>query len=61
MPLTAADVRNVAFSKPSRFRTGYNSAEVDAFLELVGSELERMAEQLADLQSSAEHCRRQHA
>ena len=39
MPLTPADVHNVAFSKPPIGKRGYNEDEVDAFVELVRSEL----------------------
>src|ERR1700733_1439099 len=35
MPLTPADVHNVAFSKPAIGQRGYNEDEVDAFLDLV--------------------------
>jgi DivIVA domain-containing protein len=34
-PLTAADIRNVAFSKPPIGKRGYNEDEVDAFLDRV--------------------------
>lgn len=34
-PLTAADVRKVAFNKPPIGTRGYNEDEVDAFLDLV--------------------------
>ena len=33
MPLTPADVHNVAFSKPPIGKRGYNEDEVDAFLD----------------------------
>jgi DivIVA domain-containing protein len=39
--LTAADVHDVAFSKPPMGKRGYNADEVDAFLELVGIEFTR--------------------
>jgi DivIVA domain-containing protein len=39
--LTAADVHDVAFSKPPMFKRGYDEDEVDAFLELVGIEFTR--------------------
>ncbi len=42
MPVTAADVRNVAFSKPSIGKRGYHEDEVDAFLDVVGAELARL-------------------
>ena len=35
MPLTPADVHNVAFSKPPIGKRGYNEDEVDQFLDLV--------------------------
>lgn len=49
MPLTPADVHNVAFSKPPIGKRGYNEDEVDAFLDLVESELARLIEENADL------------
>ncbi len=49
MPLTPADVHNVAFSKPPIGKRGYNEDEVDAFLDLVETELSRLAEENADL------------
>jgi len=42
MPVTAADVRNVAFSKPPIGKRGYHEDEVDAFLDVVGAELARL-------------------
>jgi DivIVA domain-containing protein len=42
MPVTAADVRNVVFSKPPIGKRGYHEDEVDAFLDLVGAELARL-------------------
>ena len=42
MPLTPADVHNVAFSKPPIGKRGYNEDEVDAFLDLVEGELARL-------------------
>lgn len=44
MPLTPADVHNVAFSKPPIGKRGYNEDEVDAFLDLVENELTRLIE-----------------
>ena len=35
MPLSPADVHNVAFSKPPIGKRGYNEDEVDQFLDLV--------------------------
>ena len=49
MPLTPADVHNVAFSKPPIGTRGYNEDEVDAFLDLVETELGRLVEENADL------------
>lgn len=45
MPLTPADVHNVAFSKPPIGKRGYNEDEVDAFLDLVEAELTRLIEE----------------
>jgi DivIVA domain-containing protein len=44
MPLTPADVHNVAFSKPPIDKPGYHEGEVDAFLDLVEAELVRLIE-----------------
>ena len=49
MPLTPADIRNVAFSKPPIGKRGYSEEEVDAFLDLVGGELTRLLDQINDL------------
>jgi len=49
MPLTPADVHNVAFSKPPIGKRGYNEDEVDAFLDLVETEFSRLVEENADL------------
>lgn len=49
MPLTPADVHNVAFSKPPIGKRGYNEDEVDAFLDLIETELARLVEENADL------------
>ena len=49
MPLTPADVHNVAFSKPPIGKRGYNEDEVDAFLDLVEAELTRLIEENTDL------------
>ncbi|MGP4054261.1 DivIVA-like cell division protein Wag31 [Mycobacterium sp. 4D054] len=48
MPLTPADVHNVAFSKPPIGKRGYNEDEVDAFLDLVENELSRLIEENSD-------------
>jgi DivIVA domain-containing protein len=54
MPLTPADVHNVAFSKPPIGKRGYNEDEVDAFLDLVENELTRLIEENADLRQRVE-------
>jgi DivIVA domain-containing protein len=51
MPLTPADVHNVAFGKPSFGKRGYNADEVDAFLDLVENELTRLTEELIEARS----------
>ena len=42
MPLTPADVANVAFGKPPMGKRGYHEDEVDTFLDLVHTELTRL-------------------
>ena len=59
MPLTPADIRNVAFSKPSIGKRGYAEDEVDAFLDLVGGELTRLLEQINDLNRQVDQRDRQ--
>jgi DivIVA domain-containing protein len=49
MPLTPADVHNVAFKKPSIGKRGYDEDEVDAFLDVVEAELTRLIEENASL------------
>ncbi len=49
MPLTPADVHNVAFSKPPIGKRGYHEDEVDSFLDLVQAELTRLIEENTDL------------
>jgi DivIVA domain-containing protein len=51
MPLTPADVHNVAFKKPSIGKRGYDEDEVDAFLDVVEAELSRLIEENNDLTS----------
>ena len=51
MPLTPADVHNVAFSKPPIGKRGYNEDEVDAFLDLVEGELATLIETNARLEA----------
>ena len=54
MPLTPADIRNVAFSKPLLGKRGYNEDEVDTFLDLIGAELARLIEQNNGLRKQVE-------
>ncbi len=54
MPLTPADVHNVAFSKPPIGKRGYNEDEVDAFLDLIEAELVRLIEENTDLRDQVE-------
>ena len=54
MPLTPADVHNVAFSKPPIGKRGYNEDEVDAFLDLVEAEFARLIEENNDLRNQVE-------
>src|SRR5689334_10234015 len=54
MPVTPADVHNVAFSKPPIGKRGYNEDEVDAFLDLVEAELARLIEENNDLRNQVE-------
>jgi len=54
MPLTPADVANVAFSKPPIGTRGYHEDEVDAFLDLVETELARLIEENNDLRNQVE-------
>ena len=59
MPLTPADVHNVAFSKPPIGKRGYNEDEVDAFLDLVEAELARLIEENNDLRNQVEQLEQQ--
>ncbi len=54
MSLTPADVHNVAFSKPPIGKRGYNEDEVDAFLDLVETELARLIEENNELRTQVE-------
>jgi DivIVA domain-containing protein len=57
MPLTPADVHNVAFKKPPIGKRGYDEEEVDAFLDEVERELARLIEENNDLRSQVERAR----
>ncbi len=54
MPLTPADVHNVAFKKPPIGKRGYDEEEVDAFLDEVERELARLIEENSELRAQAE-------
>src|SRR5512144_2541367 len=54
MPLTPADVHNVAFKKPPIGKRGYDEEEVDAFLDEVERELARLIEENTELRMAAE-------
>src|SRR6201747_3107675 len=54
MPLTPADVHNVAFSKPPIGKRGYDEDEVDAFLDLIEAELARLIEENNDLKQQVD-------
>jgi len=58
MPLTPADVHNVAFKKPPIGKRGYDEDEVDAFLDEVERELARLIEENNDLKSQVERLQR---
>jgi DivIVA domain-containing protein len=51
MPLTPADVHNVAFKKPPIGKRGYDEEEVDAFLDEVERELARLIEENQELRA----------
>jgi DivIVA domain-containing protein len=51
MPLTPADVHNVAFKKPPIGKRGYDEEEVDAFLDEVERELARLIEENSQLRA----------
>ena len=53
MPLTPAEVHNVAFKKPPIGKRGYDEEEVDAFLDIVEVELARLIEENNDLRARA--------
>jgi len=54
MPLTPADVHNVAFKKPPIGKRGYDEEEVDAFLDEVERELARLIEENNELRAAAD-------
>ena len=54
MPLTPADVHNVAFSRPPIGKRGYHEDEVDAFLDVLEGELARLIEENNDLRNQVD-------
>lgn len=54
MPLTPADVHNVAFKKPPIGKRGYDEDEVDEFLDLIEAEFARLIEENNDLKGQIE-------
>src|SRR5690349_6033763 len=54
MPLTPADIHNVAFKKPPIGKRGYDEEEVDAFLDEVEQELIRLLEENNSLRNQAQ-------
>jgi len=61
MPLTPADVHNVAFKKPPIGKRGYDEEEVDAFLDEVERELARLIEENNELRAQGDRGGRQPA
>ncbi|MEV0149648.1 MULTISPECIES: DivIVA domain-containing protein [unclassified Nonomuraea] len=57
MPLTPADVRNKQFST-TRLRPGYDEEEVDAFLDEVEAELDRLIQENEELRAKLGECLR---
>jgi DivIVA domain-containing protein len=59
MPLTPADVANVAFGKPSMGKRGYHEDEVDTFLDIVHAELTRLIHDNDELRSQLDQLHQQ--
>ena len=55
MPLTPADIHNIAFKKPPLGKRGYDEEEVDAFLDEVERQLTRLLEENQDLRGRLQH------
>jgi DivIVA domain-containing protein len=55
MPLTPADIHNIAFKKPPIGKRGYDEEEVDAFLDEVEQELIRLREENGSLHGQIQH------
>lgn len=58
MPLTPADVHNVAFSKPPIGKRGYNEDEVDQFLDLVEDTLAQLQDENDELRQQVEEAKK---
>jgi DivIVA domain-containing protein len=54
MPLTPADIHNMAFKKPPIGKRGYDEEEVDAFLDELEQELTRLLEENRSLHDQAQ-------
>jgi len=59
MPLTPAEVANVAFGKPPMGKRGYHEDEVDTFLDIVHAELTRLIQDNNELRSHLDHLHQQ--
>jgi DivIVA domain-containing protein len=59
MPLTPADVANVAFGKPAMGKRGYHEDEVDTFLDIVHAELTRLIHDNDELRSQLDQLHQQ--
>jgi DivIVA domain-containing protein len=55
MPLTPADVHNIAFKKPPIGKRGYDGEQVDAFLDELEQELIRLIEENNELRARVVH------
>ncbi|MCX4388013.1 DivIVA domain-containing protein [Micromonospora peucetia] len=55
MPLTPADIHNVAFKKPPIGKRGYDEEEVDAFLDGIEHEIIRLIEENESLRRRSVH------
>lgn len=58
MALTPEEVRGVAF-RATRFRSGYDEEQVDAFLDRVDEELSRLGDENQSLRADNERLRQQ--
>lgn len=51
MAITPADIEQMTFSQAKRHEEGYNTEEVDAFLDQLANEVDAMLQKIADLKS----------